>query len=191
MVLKNKLIIGLILLSSFAFSEKVGLGFEIHTFPSSAMEGAPFDIYIPTKTEGFLLEPKISYTSQEVERNSNDSATDEDYTEKTINVSISLGIFKLYTRDKLDFYVGARIGTTISRYEIEYADSDYGVDDEEEEESLIIAPTVGAEYNINDKISVGGEVMYLTYKNEDNESSYTITETNSSLQSRLIIRFYF
>ena len=146
MVLKNKLVIGLILLSSFAFSEKVGLGFEIHTFPSSIMEGLPFDIYIPTKTEGFLFEPKISYSSQEIER---DYHVDEgeDYTIKSTDVSISLGIFKLYTRDKLDFYGGARIGTTMSRYEIDYASPDID-DDKEEEESLIIAPTIGAEYNI-------------------------------------------
>ena len=60
-----------------------------------------------------------------------------------------------------------------------------------ENEYLIIAPTIGAEYYISDNFSFGGEGMYTMVTNEEEEDTYTTSSKVHMLIPRFIVRFYF
>ena len=121
------------------------------------------------------------------------SSTEIDYDEygyqdsKTSESDFTLliGILKPTVRGKIRSYFGIRFGK--QWYEENHDDND----DDVEDETLIIAPTIGAEYYISDNFSFGGEGMYSMVTNEEKEDSYTTISKEHMLIPRFIVRFYF
>ena len=164
---------------------KFGLGFEFHMFPSAFVmeQGSPLGVYVPIETSGFLIEPALSYYSITSNRDWDESDYD-DYESISTNWSLVVGAFKLFEKEKLRFYAGARIGKSWSTYE--ETDSD-----DEESDATVLAPTVGVEYFISDNFSFGGEGMYSMISSENEEDEYTRTTKLTTLIPTFIVRFYF
>jgi len=181
----RKILTGIIvfsLLLSISFSQ--GIGFEFHTLPtsiSSEANGTIQGLYFPIKSGGFIIEPHISYYSNSI---AVDYDGGSDYEENTITWSMTAGVFKSFENGNLKSYAGVRIGKLWSVYE--------ETDEEDvESESLITAPTIGAEYFISENFSFGGECMYFTVTNEIEEDYYTIEAIQTRITPVFIVRFYF
>jgi len=178
--------LGLLASNSFAQQQgKKGLGFEFHMFPSAFMmeDGGAMGVYFPIETTGgFLIEPALSYYSYTSETDWDQSGID-DHKSTNTNWSLVVGAFKLYGKEQLRFYAGARVGKSWSTYE--ETDSD-----DQEDDSFILAPTVGVEYFISDNFTFGGEGMYSMISSEDKEDEYTRTTKLTTLIPTFIVRFY-
>ncbi len=178
---------GMFLSVSFGQEQtKYGLGFEFHTFPSVFMEdgGGALGIYVPINAGSLLIEPLIMYSSSSTEVDYDDySIDDSEYTES--DLTLLIGILKPTVRGKIRSYFGIRFGK--QWHEENHDDND----DDVEDETLIIAPTIGAEYYISDNFSFGGEGMYSMVSYEEKEDSYTTTSNENMLIPRFIVRFYF
>ena len=81
--------------------------------------------------------------------------------------------------------MGIRFGKQWTEKDCDNNDSDV------ENEYLIIAPTIGAEYYISDNFSFGGEGMYTMVTYEEDEASSTTTIRQNVLIPKFIVRFYF
>ena len=194
-----KKILLLISLTSLLISQqpKRGIGFEFHTLPSIMMEqmsaesGSSMGVYFPFETaSGIFIEPLITYTSSSSERDYDNgyyggNGYPNDHESSSVSWGISLGIFKSTYSNKMRTYFGVRAGKIWDVSEGTNIDTD-------EDELLIIAPTFGAEYFINESFSFGGEAMYtmLTDENDDN-NSYTRTYKSSMLIPKFMVRFYY
>ena len=177
---------GMFLSVSFGQEQaKFGLGFEFHTFPSAFMEGegVPLGIYLPFESGSLLIEPLIMYSSSSTEIDYDEYGYQDSKTSES-DFTLLIGIFKPTVRGKIRSYLGIRFGKQWTEKDYDNNDSDV------ENEYLIIAPTIGAEYYISDNFSFGGEGMYtmVTYEEEEN---YTTTSKQSVLIPRFIVRFYF
>ena len=182
------IMLGVFLSVSFGQEQtKFGLGFEFHTFPSAFMQdggGESLGIYVPIKSGSLLIEPLIMYTSLSTEVDYDDySLDDSEYTES--DLTLLIGILKPTRRGKIRSYFGIRFGKQFT--EKDYDNNELDV----ENEYLIIAPTIGAEYYISDNFSFGGEGMYSMVTYEEKEDSYTTTSKVHMLIPRFIVRFYF
>jgi len=180
---------GMFLSVSFGQEQtKYGLGFEFHTDPTLAYSGL-LGIYVPIETGSLFIEPLIMYSSSSEEVDYNDYTID-DSEYKESNLTLLIGIFKPTVRGKIRSYFGIRFGK-------QWAERDYdNNDDDVENEILIIAPTVGAEYYISDNFSFGGEAMYTMTTREVEDGGYystdkTTTYKNNVLIPKFIVRFYF
>ena len=162
---------------------RFGIGFEFHTVPLSMMGsgGTSLGLYIPIETGSLIIEPHISYYSSSYET---DYDGYQDYEETTMIWSLTVGVFKPFVKGSLKSYAGVRIGKQWSVYEeTNEEDNEY--------ESLILAPTIGAEYFISENFSFGGECMYLKISSEDEEDNYTIKTKQTRITAVFIVRFYF
>ena len=181
--------LGMFLSVSFGQEQiKFGLGFEFHTFPSLFMmqDGGtpPLGIYLPLEAGTVLIEPLVMYSSSSTEIDYDDySMNDSKYTES--DLTLLIGILKPTVRGKIRSYYGIRFGK--QWHEEDYDDNNSDVEDD----NLIIAPTVGAEYFISDNFSFGGEGMYSMVTYENKENSYNKVSKENMLIPRFIVRFYF
>ena len=178
---------GMFLSVSFGQEQtKLGLGFEFHTFPSIFMheDGTSLGIYVPINAGSLLIEPLIMYSSSSTEVDYDDySIDDSEYTE--LDLTLLIGILKPTVRGKIRSYLEIRFGKQWTEKDYDNNDSDV------ENEYLIIAPTIGAEYYISDNFSFGGEGMYTMVTNEEEEDTYTTSSEVHMLIPRFIVRFYF
>tara|TARA_Y100000996_G_scaffold412821_1_gene399754 strand:- start:79 stop:702 length:624 start_codon:yes stop_codon:yes gene_type:complete len=195
-----------LILASFSFSNndtKLGIGAELQLFPSELFlgENSPnLDIYFPIKFDGFTIEPKISFSriETEVDYDSQDNwqQNSPDYTTIQTNSSVVIGLLKKISGDKVESYAGVRMGRITTKTKIEFENPSLD-DTDEENESLIFAPMIGAEYFIKRDISLGLEAIYYTIKTDDENEDYwgysnsRTQTTESTLIPKLIIRFYF
>jgi len=175
---------GMFLSVSFGQEQtKYGLGFEFHTDPTLAYSGL-LGIYLPINAGSLLIEPLIMYSSSSTEVDYDDYSQDDfEYTES--DLTLLIGILKPTVRGKIRSYFGIRFGK--QWHEENHDDND----DDVEDETLIIAPTIGAEYYISDNFSFGGEGMYTMVTYEEDEENSTTTLKQSVLIPRFIVRFYF
>ena len=146
--------------------------------------GGSLGIYVPINTGSLLIEPLIMYSSLSTEVDFDDYSIDNsEYTES--DLTLLIGILKPTVRGKIRPYFGIRFGK-------QWIEKDYDNNDSDvENEYLIIAPTIGAEYYISDNFPFGGEGMYTMVTYEEEEENYTTTSKQSVLIPRFIVRFYF
>lgn len=187
-----EILLVLVLFSSILLSQqqtKFGLGFEFHMFPSAFMmeEGGGIGLYVPIETSGYLIEPSLSYYSYSTDIDYNNDYGYygyDDYKSESINWSFMFGAFKLFEKEKIRSYAGARFGKSWSTYE--ETDSD-----DQEDEAIILAPTIGVQYFISNNFSFGGEGMYSMISSENEEDNFTRTTEITTLIPKFIVRFYF
>ncbi len=139
-------------------------------------------IFIPLNlSPRFRLEPGIGYFK---------STIDMDYYEiSSKGFSFGLGIFPMSRKGDVIIYNGVRLGITRTTSKEKFEGSD---SEEDSEEGFFIAPTVGGEYVINERFTLGGEaqIRYASYKQYRGEYSEWTT-TSVITRSLLFIRFYF
>ena len=180
---------GMFLSVSFGQEQtKYGLGLEFNTDPTLGYDGG-LGIYVPINAGSLLIEPLIMYSSSSTEIDYDDYGYEDSKTSES-DFTLLIGILKPTVRGKIRSYFGIRFGKQWAEQ-----DSDNNNDDVENE-YLIIAPTVGAEYYISDNFSFGGEAMYtMTTREVDDEGSYSTSKTttykNNVLIPKFIVRFYF
>ena len=210
-----KKILLLILLTGLLISQeaKKGIGFEFHMFPSIWMSDGPSEsgssmgVYFPFETpSGLFIEPLITYSNslETVDYNSYyNNSNSENYEKLFSSWEISLGMFKSTYLNKMRTYVGIRVGKRWTVSDESGQHPDYGstiTSNEQEWDALIISPTFGAEYFINEKFSFGGEAMYsmLSSENEteeldiyNNANTVTSTKKTSMIIPKFMVRFYY
>ena len=177
--MKSRIALALTLaMSSSAFAD-VGIGVSIQSEDSRVY--VPIDI-----TESFRIEPLVRYYKNE------ESEGDSEY--KTKYSEIGAGFFgKSGLTENLDFLYGVRVAYTKEKRVYQYANFDRDLD--LELDGYAIAPTIGFEYFVMEKFSIGGEVAlaYTKMDGEEDDSGDKIdvddktTETDTSLN----VRFYF
>ena len=171
---------------------KRGIGFEFHTFPTTFLigeVGSVMGVYFPFETtSGIFIEPLITHSSSssEIDYDYNyNSDFNLDYEESESSWGITLGIFKSKYLNKMRTYGGIRVGK-VWIVEEETNQDDY------EWDALIISPTFGVEYFINENFSFGGEAMYSMLSSENKEDDSTTTIMKSSMIiPKFMVRFYF
>jgi len=177
------IIVCLFLSASIAQKQSYGLGLEFNTDPTSGYDGG-LGIYVPINSGSLLIEPLIMYSSSSYEVDYDDySIDDSEYTES--NLTLLIGILKPTVRGKIRSYFGIRFGKQWTEEDHDNNNLDV------ENDYLIIAPTIGAEYYISDNFSFGGEGMYTMVTYEEDEASSTTTIRQNVLIPKFIVRFYF
>ena len=175
---------GMFLSVSFGQEQtKYGLGLEFNTDPTLGYDGG-LGIYVPINAGSLLIEPLIMYSSSSTEIDYDEYGIQDSKTSES-DFTLLIGILKPTVRGKIRSYFGIRFGK--QWHEENHDDND----DDVEDETLIIAPTIGAEYYISDNFSFGGEGMYTMVTYEEDEENSTTTLKKSVLIPRFIVRFYF
>lgn len=162
-----------ILLSANVLAD-VGIGVSVQSDDSR--------VYVPIEiSDSLRLEPTIRYL-----KNDQDNG-DWEYSSESVEVGCGL-FFTNSIGENINFLYGARAAYVVRKYES-------GASYEEDLDGYMLAPTLGLEYFITERISIGADVA-ISYtdidgKLNDNgnkeDASVTFTETDTSLG----IRFYF
>lgn len=141
-------------------------------------------VYVPIDlTESFRIEPLVRYYKKE------DQSDSEDYTEIS---EFGVGLFvQSEVVENFNFLYGVRVAYSASKYTYKSQFFDSGTD----QDGYLIAPTIGFEYFLADKISLGGDVSLvytdLDGKDTDSGESIDVSEKTTSTDTSLIVRFYF
>lgn len=158
-------------ISTAAFSD-VGIGVSFQSDDSNVY--IPYDI-----SESIRIEPSIRYYKFKAENNSD-----------TESFELGIGLFhKKETMNNLNLLLGARVGY------IDFNRS-YTGSSETSGNGYFIAPTLGLEYFIGDKFSIGGEVS-LRYENATQDTAdffdgkQSIDTSSIDTDTSLSARFYF
>tara|TARA_B100000029_G_scaffold166681_1_gene162902 strand:- start:506 stop:1081 length:576 start_codon:yes stop_codon:yes gene_type:complete len=188
---------------------KLGIGLEFFKnpvymnigggyFPQTTSVDTGVGIYLPVKPmkeSGVMFEPFIGHNSyKEITDDFNDDYYGSDLQEQEIKSSTwvaHMGIFFFRSSEKATAYAGMRIGKAWIISESSQTTSGQEETVKEEEDMFIFSPAIGVEYNINQNISLGGEVLYTTLKQEELEDNYTETTTIRAITPKFIMRFYF
>jgi len=180
---------------------KYGMGFNVEI-------GSPFaslfsmilnedsyqgmEVFFPIETRGYLIEPSISYLSNSTEYEGNIDNNYSSYDASNMDsfesiMSLSLGIFKIFEKDRVRFYSGLRVGKIWTKSESPYSDDE----EPNEESSLIIAPTLGAEYFISDNFTLSGESVYSMKTFVEENDGLKKTEKLYTITPKFVLRYYF
>lgn len=172
---------------------KFGLGFELHTFPSTFMmneEGSGMGLYFPVEVGGFLIEPQIAYLTQERDFEYFDDDYGDNHGYKKTDYQLLVGLFKLVQKGNFKHYAGFRVGKAWHAEE-EWSNNTDEVSENVEDNFAILAPAVGSQYFVAEGFSFGAEGILLTYGNLDRESYHARTVKNRKLITKFIARFHF
>ncbi|MDH5632610.1 MAG: hypothetical protein OEZ10_06385 [Gammaproteobacteria bacterium] len=171
----------------------VGIGASINT----TEETSSYSISVPIRTSALLIEPDISFWSQE-----SDSTNNITGAETGMNYSytgIGVGLFaRIPLTGAMDAYAGGRLG-----YFNIQSDYDYGVAGTltRETSGYSVGPAVGLGYAVNDSFSVSVQTgLYFNSGTDDEESVSTtgvVTSStsdnieNTSTISQIYLRMFF
>ena len=146
--------------------------------------GGSLGIYVPFESGSLLIEPLIMYSSSSTEIDYDEYGYQDSKTSES-DFTLLIGILKPTVRGKIRSYFGIRFGK-------QWTEEDHNNNNlDVENDYLIIAPTIGAEYYISDNFSFGGEGMYTMVTYEEDEANSTTTLKQSVLVPKFIVRFYF
>jgi len=147
-------------------------------------------IYFPIKIDQkFLLEPYVRYT----DRDSVSIAGIQSISTK----DLVLGFGTFWTSQPMDsasLYIGARVAYVQSE---QVTRTQLGIPTTftQDMDGYLIAPTVGFEYFVIERISIGGEIAY-EYSNIDGDTTSTFSTTSteqkfSGTRTNILFRYYF
>ena len=182
----------------FAQAADFGLGVSVQS--NDAWIYAPIDI-----TPAFRLEPSIRYFDGESESQARSLSVfrpvESTVTSDATTYELAIGAFGLAPiGESVRVYYGARVAYVDSDQQLRIVTDLGGFQDVSEEEfssdGYRISPTLGFEYHLSKRFSIGGEAEWF-YQDIDHERSGTDSDaTNGSSKSsgtdtRLIVRFKF
>ena len=178
----------LIMISSIAYGQSFGIGINLADVMS------PYDpdniptIMFPITIGSFArIEPELNLSRNSIKLEIDN--VDGETTEYEQHFGLGFLKFLSYEEEENNFYIGVRLKYTMvgTNYEGAY---DY---DDEENTIFGIAPTIGGEGFINEKFSIGGEVIfaYFTREDEDVDDGSTVVYNFFGGITRAFLRFYF
>jgi len=148
-------------------------------------------IYFPIRIDQkFMLEPYVRYA----DRDSVSTAGIQSISTK--DLALGFGAFwKSQPIDSASLYIGARAAYVQSE---RITTSQLGISPAtftQDMDGYLIAPTVGFEYFVIERISIGGEIAY-EYSNIDGDTTGTFTSTSteqkfSGTRTNILLRYYF
>jgi hypothetical protein len=161
-----------------ASAAEFGLGVSVQSDDSIIY--APIDI-----NKQFRVEPSIRYQKNEFE-----SGTGLDLETETLELAV--GLFGLTgVSESLRIYYGGRLAyidqESDSLVNSIVGGNIFAARSTQEADGFRISPTLGFEYLINDRFSIGGEAEYF-FQDIDGDSGDT---ESSGTDTRLIVRFKF
>ena len=184
--------------SSHALAADFGIGISVQS--DDAWIYAPIDL-----TPGLRIEPSIRFFNGESESQSQSSnfggETTTTVSSEADTTEFALGLFaKTLLGESVRIYYGARAAYIDSESQLRIVTRFPTFEDIDEEESSTdgyrISPTLGFEYLINDRFSIGGEAEWF-YQDLDSSRSGTNPPTataqskTNGTDTRLIVRFRF
>lgn len=182
--MKNRIALALSMAFSASTFANVGVGVSVRDDDTR--------IYVPINvTESFRIEPFVNYGKREEK--------DDDWEESVKAYEFGLGFFgRTELVDKLHFLYGARISYLSAKAVNKDSDGSsykYDVD------GYSIAPTMGFEYFIMEKLSIGADVSLVYAKTDSESKSYDydydygakVEQTNKDTETdtSLNVKFYF
>lgn len=175
--MKYAALIGLGLLGVTTISQAADVGLGISAF------GEKQNIYVPVLLDPTtMLEGHFAYLDSEENGYSNE------------NFELGIGFFKKAAQtEKTNVYYGARFSYEESKFD---ANSQNFLTTSSESKGFKISPTLGFEYLITPKLSVGGEAeFYFGQYEEDETSIYSGTtsydQDRTGTDTRLVVRYFF
>lgn len=175
--MKYAALIGLGLLGVTTISHAADVGLGVSAF------GEKQNIYIPVLLNPTtLLEGHFAYLDSE----------ESGYT--TENVELGIGFFKKAAQtDKTNVYYGARFSYEESNFD---ANSNSYITTSSEQKGFKISPTIGFEYLITPKLSVGGEAEFYFGQYETDETNVfsgktSVDQDKTGTDTRLVVRYFF
>lgn len=157
-------------------------------------------IYLPINTEDWFIEPTL-YMYDSSEKSS--PFGDQKYEQSRLEVGVGLFKDKIVMEDT-HLYYGARVGYSNYKYENTYSADNYFSRRKNKEDGYFIAPTIGMNYLISPRISVGLDVSLShsrtkgtnnrVYRNDTDPLVEEISDTESkysSTRTSIILRYSF
>jgi hypothetical protein len=184
--------------SGQAFAADFGIGLSVQS--DDAWIYAPIDI-----TPRFRIEPSIRFFNGESESQTQSpdfsSTVTTTVTSEAETRELGIGLFGLTSvGESVRVYYGARAAYIDSESKLRIVSRFMAFEDVEEEaasaDGYRISPTLGFEYLINDRFSIGGEAEWF-YQDVESElsrttlNSATAESKSNGTDTRLIVRFRF
>lgn len=159
---------------------------------AASIGGDDSAIAIPIRTEGYLIQPELSYQFYE------DVDEDQNYESE----GWSLGVFgykRVAAADNLEALFGIGLGYTTRDHDDRYRNYHY----KGSSDGYFIAPAIGLSYNVSDNISFAIEARYRydsadqENRRIDNDPNWPSDETEKSdykrayTDTRVTLRYYF
>ncbi|MBN2031425.1 hypothetical protein JW824_14420 [bacterium] len=139
------------------------------------------NIFIPINIgKSFRFEPQLGF----------DSYSEEDEYDKSCisYLQLGIGIFPILWRNKTILYFGGRLCFLFSSYTYTYkyyGDTKWRTNKESDFGFLFVAPAIGGEYFVCEKLSLGGEIQLKFLSNNSENTKHYFTHT------LFFTRFYF
>jgi opacity protein-like surface antigen len=149
----------------------VGVGISIESDDST--------IYIPIDIgDSIRIEPGVRYSETEIGNQL-----------KAESLDLSVGLFKLMPiRESIRLYFGGRLAYVTAEIDQSFA----GQQSHTEDDGYRISPTLGFEYQVTERFSVGGEAEWF-YLDMDEENSLGLdgAQRDQGTETRILFRFKF
>ena len=164
----------LICIQAQAAEVDAGVGISIESDDST--------IYIPIDIgDSIRIEPGVRYSETEIGKQLKADVLD-----------LSVGVFKLLPiRESIRLYFGGRLAYVQAEILDNYPNDLF--DSKSDEDGYRISPTLGFEYEVTERFSVGGEAEWF-YLDMDRDSGLNVPEVNRKEQgteTRVLFRFKF
>jgi hypothetical protein len=186
-LVKTRIIVALLLICagtahSATAATSAGIGVSIQSDDSL--------IYVPIDfNKKFRLEPSLRYSKEE-------SHLQNDFDLESSSLELGVGLFGLTgVGEKLRIYYGGRLAYVRTEFTSSqlFASDLLGFESftvQQDADGYRVAPTLGFEFLINDRLSIGGEAEYF-YQELDIERFGRNRLQTSGTDTRLIVRFRF
>jgi len=164
-----------------------GLGAEINDY---------LTIYLPIKSENYLIEPSISFNTRDNSSINSAESNENDYEE----VKIGVGIYKIKTiTNSTNLYYGMRLGYVTQESNYSSVNTLFENKTESKSQGYFVAPTLGIEHNLSKIISIGIDASFLHSNTDGKRTDSTITSsvtsntknTESITKAVVVMRYYF
>ena len=158
------------------------LAAEIDAGVGISIESDDSTIYIPIDIgDSIRIEPGVRYSETEIGSQLKADVLD-----------LSVGVFKLLPiRESIRLYFGGRLAYVQAEVEQDYSDDVF--DGKSEEDGYRISPTLGFEYQVTERFSVGGEAewFYLDMDRDDGLDVSGVEQKEQGTETRVLFRFKF
>jgi hypothetical protein len=192
--------------SSSAVHGRVGLGVSISDAGEILVAGSDYTVpVIPTILvpinlfSRFRVESEVGgYRDSSIDETALTASVSATYTRTSSLIRFGVGAFGIASKDRFSLYYGGRVGYQRYHQSSKSGSSSSSRTDESFTYPVIpawvFAPTIGAEYFLSDRLSLGGEaqVRFISWNAvSERNPDESVSGTSSSTRGSLVLRFYF
>ncbi len=155
---------------------------EVDAGVGISIESDDSTIYIPIDIgDSVRIEPGVRYSETEIGSQLKADVLD-----------LSVGVFKLLPiRESIRLYFGGRLAYV--QAELEENHPEINFQSKSEDDGYRISPTLGFEYQVTERFSVGGEAewFYLDMERDDDSNVPGVDQKEQGTETRILFRFKF